>query len=167
MNPATLLLNAYYERLFELLEANRLSICAKIEMLLDREVSKISDNLDNEKLSALKEVSTALLEERIELYNPIGFQYTFDRIRSEQAQKLELQLDWFDSQQEFEALTKAVRSRAQEQLSQEQIQKLANELIDECGAFPDKSIIDAFRLSPALNKLPDYLVALAIEETVR
>ncbi|MHC4843856.1 MAG: hypothetical protein ACYTEE_08660 [Planctomycetota bacterium] len=166
MDPKTLLLNAYYEQLFELLEENRLGILAHIEKLLVEEVSKMSLNLDGEKISALKEVSVAILEERIELYNPIGFQYTFDRLRSEQARQLEMQLDWFDSKQEFEKLVAIVRAKAQENMAPQQLQKLVNELIEECGAFPDKSIIDAYRLSPVLNKVPDYIVSLAIEKVV-
>jgi hypothetical protein len=167
MDPKTLLLNAYYEQLFELIEENRLCILAHIDELLAEEVPKISLNLDREKISTLKEVSVAILEERVELYNPIGFQYTFDRLRSEQARQLELQLDWYDSKQEFEKLIAIVRAKAQENMTPQQLQELAYELIERCGAFPDKSIIDAYRLSPALNKVPDYIVSLAIEEVLR
>ncbi|MHC4265772.1 MAG: hypothetical protein ACYSUK_07555 [Planctomycetota bacterium] len=167
MDPSTLLLNAYYERLFELVETNRLSILAEIEKLLPAEAFKITADLNNENLSALKDVCLALVEERIEMYNPIGIQYTFDRLRTEQARQLELQLDWFDSRQEFEELITAVRTKAQEGMTSQQLQKLTNELIDEFGAFPDKSIIDAFRQGPSLNKVPDYIVSVAIEEIVR
>jgi hypothetical protein len=139
----------------------------EIERILPTEALKISINLDKEKLSTLKEVSFALLEERIELYNPIGFQYTFDRLRSEQARQLELQLDWYDSKQEFEKLVSIVRAKAQENMTAQELQKLTNELIEQCGAFPDKSIINAYRLSPALNKVPDYIVSQAIEEILR
>jgi hypothetical protein len=34
------------------------------------------------------------------------------------------------------------------------------------GAFPDKSIISAYEADPALGKLPDYVVARAIEEII-
>jgi len=43
---------------------------------------------------------------------------------------------------------------------------LADELIKDVGAFPDKSIISAYKASPALSKLPDYVVATAIEEII-
>jgi predicted transcriptional regulator len=167
MNPTTLLLNAYYERLFELLELNRLSILAQIEELLAVEASKIPVNLDKEKLSALKEVSLALLEERIEMYNPIGIQYTFERLRTEQARQLELQLDWFDSQQEFEELLQAIRNKIETDMEQSRILELADELIRESGAFPDESIIKTYKQKPGINKLPDYIVALAIEKNIK
>ncbi|MHC4152131.1 MAG: hypothetical protein ACYSSP_08535 [Planctomycetota bacterium] len=167
MNPSTLLLNAYYERLFELLEANRLSILAKIEELLPAEASKISADLNSENLSALKDVCLALIEERIEMYNPIGIQYTFDRLRSKQARQLEMQLDWFDSRQEFEELLQAIQSKIETDMEQSRILELADELIIEAGAFPDKSIIETFRQDAALNKLPDYIVALVIEKNIK
>jgi predicted transcriptional regulator len=167
MNPSTLLLNAYYERLYELLEAERHSLSATIEQLLPEETSKIPVNLNNVKFSALKEACLALLEERIEMYNPIGIQYTFDRLRSKQARQLELQLDWFDSQQEFENLIQAVCNRSEEDMCQQRTHELADNLIKEMGAFPNKSIIETYKQKPALNKLPDYILALAIEQTVR
>jgi len=167
MNPATLLLNAYYERLYEILQTNRPAVSADIEKYLAEELSQLSDDLDSEKLNALNEVSLALLEERIELYNPIGFQYTFDRLRSRQALQLELQLDWFDSRQEFEDLIKAVQTGAQENMTAEQITKFTDELIKECGAFPDKTIIETYRQAPALNRLPDYIVSSAVEKLIQ
>jgi hypothetical protein len=41
---------------------------------------------------------------------------------------------------------------------------LADELIRQSGAFPDRSILDAYRVEPTLQKLPDYIVARVIEE---
>ncbi|MHC4271725.1 MAG: hypothetical protein ACYST2_05375, partial [Planctomycetota bacterium] len=93
--------------------------------------------------------------------------YTFDRLRTEQARQLELQLDWFDSQQEFEELLKAIRNKTETEMEQSRILELADELIIEAGAFPDKSIIETYKTKPGLNKLPDYIVALAIEKKIR
>jgi hypothetical protein len=76
--------------------------------------------------------------------------------------KLELQLDWYDSRAEFEALVKAARSRAEE-VTEESLGWLAEELIGQVGAFPDKSIIAGYEEKPGLQKLPDYIVARAIE----
>jgi len=167
MNPATLLLNAYYERLYELLQANMPAILADLEKRLAEELSQLPDDIDDEKFTTLKDVSLALLEERIELYNPIGFQYTFDRLRSRQARQLELQLDWFDSRREFEDLIKAVQTRAQEDMNAEQITQFTEELIKECGVFPDNTIIETYRRAPALNRLPDYIVSSAIEKLMQ
>jgi hypothetical protein len=47
---------------------------------------------------------------------------------------------------------------------QSNMQDAAVELIKEQGAFPDRSIIASYQVAPALNKLPDYIVAQAIEQ---
>jgi hypothetical protein len=44
---------------------------------------------------------------------------------------------------------------------------MAGDVIGQVGAFPDNTIISAFEAEPALAKLPDYVVAQAIEETNR
>ena len=168
MNETSLLLNAYYEMLYERLEANKNILAARIEQLLDREVANRGfGNFDNEKLAAYREVCLAFIDERIETYNPVGIQYTFDRIRASEAAELELQLDWYDSRAEFEALVKAARSKAETSLAEENLRLLVDELIRDFGAFPNRSIISAYQAGPALSKLPDYIVALAIEEIIR
>ena len=102
----------------------------------------------------------------METYNPIGIQYTFDRIRAQEAIELEQQLNWYDSGAEFEALLEAVRNMTKTGMVEERIWGLADELIKEVGAFPDKSIISAYEGEPGLGKLPDYVVAQVIEEII-
>ena len=168
MNETNLLLKAYYEALYEQLEANREPLATRIEKLLKEEiVNRRFGNFDEEKYAAYQDACLAFVDERMETYNPIGIQYTFDRIRTQEAIELELQLDWYDSQAEFEALIEAVRAKAEVEMTEERMRRLADELIKEVGAFPDRSIISAYEAEPALGKLPDYVVARAIEETIR
>jgi DNA-binding Lrp family transcriptional regulator len=168
MNETNLLLKAYYEALYEQLEANREPLATRIEKLLKEEiVNRRFGNFDEEKYAAYQDACLAFVDERMETYNPIGIQYTFDRIRAQEAIELELQLDWYDSQAEFEALIEAVRAKAEVEMTEERMRRLADELIKEVGAFPDRSIISAYEAEPALGKLPDYVVARAIEETIR
>ncbi len=56
---------------------------------------------------------------------------------------------------------------AQAPMTDEKMYRLADELIKKLGAYPDKSIISAYEAKPALGKLPDYIVARAIEEIIR
>ena len=100
------------------------------------------------------------------MYNPIGIQYTYDSAGRRQAFELELQLNFYDSRAEFEALVKTAQSKLQARTDERQLPELADELIKDLGAFPDKSIISAYRASTALGKLPDYVVATAIEEII-
>ncbi|MHC4213611.1 MAG: hypothetical protein ACYSWP_09595 [Planctomycetota bacterium] len=52
-------------------------------------------------------------------------------------------------------------------MSHERLRQLAGELIDQFGAFPNKSIITGYQAQPALNKLPDYIASLAIDQIIR
>jgi len=88
-------------------------------------------------------------------------------VRSAEAFELELQLDWYDSRAEFDALLEAARQKTRAEVGEQQLRTLANELVRERGAFPDRSIISAYEAEPALQKLPDYILARAIEETIR
>lgn len=167
MNETKLLLNTYYEALHNRLVANRQLLAEKIEKLLPAEFAN-SDfgNITREKFNAYRDACLSFIDERIEMYNPIGIQYTFDSDRRSQAFELELQLNWFDSRAEFKALVEAAQTKLTERINEQQLPKLADELIKDLGAFPDKSIIFAYRASPALGKLPDYIVAKAIEELI-
>jgi hypothetical protein len=168
MIESKLLLNAYYETLYELLEAKKDVLATRIQELLAEEVANRGfENLDESKFAAYRDTCLAFVDERIETYNPIGVQYTFDRIRAKEAYELELQLDWYDSRAEFEALLQAVREMAETQMAEDNVKEIVDELIDQVGAFPDKSIISAYEAEPALPRLPDYIVARAIEEIVR
>ena len=167
MSPRQLLLKAYYERLHERLETDRESVAARIDELLPAEIAKQGfRDIDADKLAAYREACTAFIDERLESYNPVGIQYTFDRAASREVAELEFQLNWYNSRPEFKALVAAVRARAGAGVTDEALPELADELIRQVGAFPDRSIITAYTQEPALQKLPDYLVACAIEEIV-
>ncbi|MBL7152301.1 MAG: hypothetical protein ISS79_01180 [Phycisphaerae bacterium] len=165
MSQAGLLLKAYYEAVYELLEAEKDSLAARIGELLTEEVERRGfEAFDEEKYSAYRDACTAFVDERIETFNPIGYQYTFDRARTQDAFELELQLNWYDARAEFEALAEAAADKAQSVLTDENLRPLAAELMVELGVFPNNSIIAAYKAAPTLQKLPDYIVARAIEE---
>ncbi len=167
MSETSLLLKAYYEALYERLQAGKELLAARIEKLLAEEITERRfEDFDEAKYAAYKDACLAFVDERIETYNPFGIQYTFDRTRAKEAFELELQLDWYDSRAEFEALVQAARGKAEAGVTQERLGTLAEELIKELGAFPDKSIISAYEAEPGLRKLPDYIVARTIEEII-
>ena len=168
MNETDLLLKAYYEALHEKLEAKKDLLAARIEKLLADEIAERGfGNFDEEKYAAYRDACLAFVDERIETYNPVGIQYIFDRTRAWEAFELGLQLEWYDSRAEFEALMEAARGKAEAAMAQERMRQLADELIRQVGAYPDKSIISAYEAKPALGKLPDYVVARAVEEIIR
>ena len=167
MSETSIILKAYYEALYDRLEAQRDILSSRIEELLDEEIEiRGFEDFDEEKYVAYRDACRAFVDERIEAYNPIGIQYTFDRSRAREAFELELQLNWYDSRAEFEALAEAARGKARTAVTAEKLRLLAEELIKELGAFPDRSIISAYEAEPGLRKLPDYMVARAIEEII-
>jgi hypothetical protein len=167
MSAAQLLLKAYYERLYERLVASREVLTSRMDKLLLAEVAKQGfAGMDADKLAAYREACVAFVDERLESYNPIGIQYTFGRPSSRLAAELEFQLNWYDSRPEFAQLVATARSLAAECESDEMLPDLADELIRQSGAFPDRSIIDTYHIEPTLQKLPDYVVARVIEEII-
>lgn len=168
MNETKLLLNTYYEALYERLEANKDLLGAKVEELLRAEVARRwGGDFDKDKYTAYRDACLAFVDERIEIYNPIGVQYTFERMRAREAIELELQLNWYDSREEFKDLMEAVCSKVEVGMADERARELADGLIKEVGAFPDKSIISTYKAKPDLGRLPDYVVARAIEEIIK
>jgi len=164
MNETKLLLNAYYEALYNRLETGREFIATKIEKFLRKELAQGKfGRIEPEKLAAYRDACLAFVDERLEAYNPVGIQYTYDKTSRQHASQLELQLDWYDSRTEFEALVEAAKAKAKA----DHPEKEAEELIKQVGAFPDKSIISGYEAEPKLGKLPDYVVARAIEEFIR
>lgn len=167
MNQTSLLLNAYCEALHDLLVENRPRLIETAENLLREELKNRSfGSFNRNKYDAYLEACLAFIAERIEMYNPIGIQYTVDRIPSGLAQELELQLNFYDSRSEFQQLKDSAAELTQQGFSDDQLPQLATELIAQVGAFPDKSIIAAYQAKPTLNKLPDYITALSIENTI-
>jgi len=63
-------------------------------------------------------------------------------------------------------IVEAAREKARAGLTDEDLRSMAEELIREAGAFPDNSIISGYQAGPILQKLPDYIVARAIEEII-
>ncbi len=168
MNEASVLLKAYYELLYEKLAGCRDILVEKAGKILSDEIARQDfKDFNDKKYAAYKEASIAFIDERIEAYNPTGVQYTFDNINRRQVCELELQLDWYDSRSEFAELLELVREKTEAEMDDERVRQLAEEIIREFGAFPDKSIIAAYEDKPQLSKLPDYIVARAIESVVR
>ena len=167
MNETSVLLKAYYETIYERLETNKEALVEKIDTFLVEEIEKRGfEDFSKDKYKAYRDACLAFIDERIEAYNPIGIQYTYNRSSAKELIELELQLNWYDSRNEFHTLVETARSKAREDLTDEQLRSLAEEIINEAGVFPDRSIISAYEAKPGLNKLPDYIVARTFEEVI-
>jgi hypothetical protein len=167
MNPKKLLLNAYFEALYNILLERKTSVISAIDQLLPLEFSKLDSTAsDAEKLAAYRDAALAFVDERLEMYNPIGLQYTFDNNARQFAKQLELQLNWFDSTNEFNCLLEEISEIETAGFDEEKLPQLASQFISKFGAFPDKSIIESYASQPSLQKLPDFIVAQSIEKII-
>jgi hypothetical protein len=166
MNKSKLLLNAYFEALHDLLFNQREVIKDEIDELLRTELAKLVSVTD-EKIAAYMDASIAFLDERLEMYNPVGLQYLYDNQTSEFARQIELQLDWYDSSIEFQSIFDAVDVLTKSGFEPEQLPQLARQLVKKFGAFPDRSIIEYYLNKPSTRKLPDYILARAIEKIIK
>ena len=168
MSETSLLLKAYYEAVYDLLEEAKDRLTARVgEMLTDEVEARGFEDFDDEKYEAYHDACIAFIDERIETFNPIGYQYTLDRAGAREAFELELQLNWYDARAEFEALAEAAADKAQSVLTDDDLRSVAAEMIKQLGVFPNQSIIAAYQAKPAPQKLPDYIVARAIEKIAR
>ena len=167
MRETNVLLKAYYEALYERMEAQKEILAAKVDDFLAEEVEKRGFiGFNEDKCKAYRDACLAFIDERIEAYNPIGIQYVYERSGARQVIELELQLNWYDSRNEFQSLVETVHSKADGDLTEERLRPLVEEVIAEAGVFPDRSIISAYEEKPGLNKLPDYIVARTLEEVI-
>jgi len=168
MDMTKLLLNAYYEALYERIQSKRELLKQRISGLVCKELERLGfGDLGSAKIDAYREACVAFLEERAESYNPVGYQYIYSSSGRKRASELQSQLDWYNSGQEFARLVDSARQKAESELVNERMDELAEELIEEFGAFPDSSIISGYESEPVLSKLPDYVVSRAIEELLR
>ncbi len=166
MNKSKLLLNAYFEALHDLIFNQKEVIKDEIDELLRTELDKLV-LVNDEKITAYMDASLAFLDERIEMYNPVGLQYLYDNQTSEFARQIELQLDWYDSSAEFQSILEAVDALNRSGFEPEQLPQLAEQLVTRFGAFPDRSIIDNYLKKPSTRKLPDYILARSIEKMIK
>ena len=172
MNPTRIVLNAYFERLCDRLEGAKPHISERLKARLNDEINERNYHIaEAEKFTAYLEAAVAFFDERLESYNPIGIQWTMPTPTVDETFQIESALDWYDSRPEFDVLCRAARRKAR-RLDVETkdpdrlLPELADELIDECGAYPDKTIIQTYRNRPRLNRLPDYLVSCLIEQII-
>jgi hypothetical protein len=167
MSETSVLLKAYYEAMYERLEAQKEILAAKIDEFLTKEIEKRGfEDFNEQKYKAYRDACLAFIDERIEAYNPIGIQYIYNRSSAKEVIELELQLNWYDSRNEFQSLVETAHSKSVEDLTEEQLRPVAEEIIAEAGVFPDRSIISAYEAKPGLNKLPDYIVARTFEDVI-
>jgi len=167
MNKVRLLTNAYFEALYEVLVSNKDKLVSQMQGLLRAQIDKGTfSDWDESKFSAYLEACMAFLDERIETYNPVGVQHTFDHVSDAETLELEFALSWYDGRAEYTRLIKVARQKSETEIPEDRMCEVALEMIQQLGAYPDWSIIAGYEKQPTLNKLPDYVVAQVIEREI-
>ena len=116
---------------------------------------------------ACYDVCSLFLQERIEEYNPFGYQSLFNHFTSDEVKEIELQLNWYDSREELIKLCEIVGEFAETDMTDVRRKELAVKIIYVKGAFPNASIISSYLEEPSLKRLPDYILAKVMEGLIR
>ena len=165
MNSAKILIEAYFEKLHQILSTNKSALQARVDKIIQLEVrSKGFDLSDREKLCSYQQTSYAFIEERIEMYNPIGIQRAYPPHQRKAAAEFEFEIDWYNSRAEFQQLLETASEITKPDMNDAEIKKAVSRLIQLFPAYPDGSIITGYKDRPDLLHLPDYAVSKAIEE---
>ncbi len=159
-----LVLCAYYETLHQQLISRRDELLGAAPALVKAELIQRFSPYTPEQRAAYTEAVEAFLDERIEMYNPIGAQYAIGDADPADAFELQLELEWYDARAEYARLAAAARKLIAPTMTDADLPHLAARLIRRCGAWPDASIIAAYNAAPAPNYLPDYVLARLIEQ---
>ncbi len=168
MNEVKILLNLYYETLYNILQERKADCLSRMEQVLSAEIRERGfREITNDKTGAYLEACTAFMDERLEMYNPTGLQYTFEPTTRKAAFNLEKQLDWYDSEAEFNRLCQSLRHKARLGMTQPDREAAVAEIIQQCGAYPNQSILAEYQACPTPQKLPDYILAVAIEQILK
>ena len=157
----------YFAQLLALLHQKRAKIEALILEQVQEEISSRHPHL-NEKTEAYQDVAIGFLDERLYEYRDDYWEKFLQplakNITAAEIKEVGEQLGWYDMQKEKEEIDEQIETLLNLHQSPKDI---AEVLIEEFGAFPDKSIIKTYSAKPKPNYLPEYALAVAIQQVVR
>ncbi len=156
----------YFARLLDLLRQERPRLEKLIREQVRDEIALRYPRLD-ERTSKYQEVAVGFLEERLCEYRD-DYWETYLQPLATGASAAEIrdvsrQLGWYDMQPEEEEIDQRIETGLNLRQSPDNI---VGALIQEFGAFPNKSIIRAYSAQPKTNYLPEYALAVAIQQVV-
>ncbi len=158
----------YFEKLYSLITRKRAAVEKVIPGKIRRELISRWKEDDEAVIKAYADAAVSFIDERI-------YSYSLDRIdrflqsasrgvSPQDAASLEISLDWYDCRQEKEEIDARIESGLN--LFQP-ADEIAGGLIEDFGAFPDKTIMNTYKKFPVKNHLPDYALALSLERVIR
>lgn len=158
----------YFSRLRELLLSERGRIEQLIEKKAEKEITRRWQSVDDEGIAEYIKASISFIEERLYAYSLDHLDRFLKAVTAgvslEDLASTDLSLSWYDWREEKEEIDARIGAGLNIMLTPEDI---VDDLIDEFGAFPNKSIMQQYPRKPEKNYLPDYALAAAIQQVIQ
>ena len=157
----------YFAKLHELLVRERARIEQLIREEAGNEISKRWKDISWEGIEAYIRAAVSFIEERLYAYGLDSLdrflKFVTHGISSEDLASIDDSLTWYDCKQEKAQIDAKIETGLNIMQPPEDI---VDDLFDEFGAFPNKSIIQHYQLKPEKNYLPDYALGIAIQQVI-
>jgi hypothetical protein len=158
----------YFSELHKLLFSKKTKIEDLIKKEVRSEIAKRWKDVNKEGIKAYIEAAISFIEERLYAYRLDHMDRFLKAVSHDSSLKdlasIDLSLSWYDWREEKKQIDAKIETGLNIKQTPEDI---VNDLIGEFGAFPDRSIIKRYLQKPKKNYLPDYVLAMAIQEVIR
>jgi hypothetical protein len=138
-----------------------------LEQKTREEVARMHYQVDEENIKTLIAVAAGFLDERLESYSQDHLDRLLDLssrdIAVSELELINLQLEWYNTQDEIEAINRKIQTA---QNLMQPVEDIVTDLLMGFGAFPNQTIIRTYRLKPELNHVPDYVLALTTQKFI-
>ena len=157
----------YFSKLYELLVGERTRIERLIREETENEISTRWKDINWEGIEAYIRAGLSFIEERLYAYSLDSLdrflRVVTAGVSSAALARIDELLTWYDWKQEKKQIDAKIETGLNIMQTQEDI---VDDLLDEFGAFPNKSIIQQYKQEPKKNYLPDYALAIAIQQVI-
>ena len=157
----------YFSKLHELLVRERGRVEHLIRQQTRKEIPRRWDDVSEESIEAYIGVAISFIEERLYAYSLDSLDRFLKIVSAgltlEDLGSLDDSLTWYNWKQEKVEIDTRIETGLNIMQSPEDI---VDDLFDEFGAFPNRSIINQYPRTPKKNYLPDYVLAIAIQQVI-
>jgi hypothetical protein len=158
----------YFKKLHRLISSKRKTIEGIIQALAREELILRWNETGEEAAKAYFEAAASFIDERLYSYSMSHIDRFLKSaslgIGQGELAAAEREIDWYDWRDEKSEIDKKIESGLNLLLEGGEI---ADGLLDEFGAFPDSTIIKAYKRTPVKNHIPDYILASALEHVIK
>ena len=150
----------YFSKLSESLVREQGRIEALIREKATDEIPERWKNVSREDMEVYIKTAISFIEERL-------YDYSLDHhdrfLRAVIYGVIDDSLAWYDWRQEKDQIDARIETGLNIMQTPEDI---VDDLLDEFGAFPNKSIIESYQKEPKKNYFPDYVLATTVQKVI-